>query len=149
MLVIDPVLVVCSMVIHIICYNCGWANPEMLWGVLLLHTQNNHVSWDPPPPPPLSRSSPVATTIGLVPKCTIGNDNNSGMIVFKSVIKFGLLVFQMLLLVGWSHYTIAGWTSEMLVTWEVYGIPNPSQMLVTDPMYVVWSYAYLCIIIIV
>ena len=38
------------------------------------------------------------------------------MIVFKSVIEFGLLVFQMLLLVSWSHYTIAGRTSEMLVT---------------------------------
>ena len=34
-------------------------------------TQRNHVGWDPPPP--FSGSSPVATTIGLVPKCTIGN----------------------------------------------------------------------------
>ena len=75
MLVIDPVLVVCSMVIHIICYNCGYC---LVMGksrniMRCPTTINTKKSCWLGPPPPFSGSSPVATTIGLVLKCTIGN----------------------------------------------------------------------------
>ena len=72
MLVTDPMYVQCP------CAYCVvMGKSRILRGVLLLYTQKI-LGWSAPPPPkgdPLfCGSSPiVATTVGLVPKCALGN----------------------------------------------------------------------------